>query len=557
MTGKGPGFLIRLAAIAGLLLSVILCALLIFIFLRPGRDFRAPSQDSFHRLLRDYDLVLAEGWEGSGRLHTLNGLLDKMEKSAQGVESWLSLLKRRRALAKAAPEMLIPYQEASRRAAAAFPWSEPLAAVAAASSLLGAPVSAKTAETLRTYTAIISDTQLIPLALGIGILCGDLSGPALAAERGAEVLLSGGLPLIGPGLAEGRRNRLIINLALLRLMKRDYRGAEAQIQGLSRTGITKHRTFLGEYYYDFGDPLRAAELWHELGLEAGAEEFLLRSADALWLGGRGENARTLWLALSGGSNPVPEIQLRSLYNLAASSPGAEEKRRWLGLLYRAGEEDPSIRGDPCYGYGRIAYTRDLDPYEALAILEEAPYKGALEDLEILRRRGGLWEPDRIAAETWLLLGRYPEDARLYQWAAWYFVYQRRRDDTAILIRTAGYRGIRGPWLDLSAALRDLEAGLLDEAEERLRSMDSPPWQRDANLGLILETRRAPGPALEHYETAAAGVQDRRAASRLQVRIAGCLRTLGRPEESRRALLYGLDLNPDNLPARLELRRLGE
>jgi tetratricopeptide (TPR) repeat protein len=172
----------------------------------------------------------------------------------------------------------------------------------------------------------------------------------------------------------------------------------------------------------------------------------------------------------------------------------------------------------------------------------------------------MWVPDRTAAEAWTLLGRYPGDQRLYRWAAWYFDFQRRGSEGAVLIKTAGYRGIRGPWLDLSAALGDLEAGRLEGAEEKLRSIiqdpgNRPLWQAEANLGLILEARRAPAEALEHYEIAAGRVRDGRAASRLQLRIAGCLRTLGRKEESRRALLYSLDLNPGNLAARLELRRL--
>jgi tetratricopeptide (TPR) repeat protein len=48
---------------------------------------------------------------------------------------------------------------------------------------------------------------------------------------------------------------------------------------------------------------------------------------------------------------------------------------------------------------------------------------------------------------------------------------------------------------------------------------------------------------------------RATASRIQVRIAYCLKSLGRIEESRRALQYAIDLNPDNLTARMELDRL--
>lgn len=538
---RNPGLLIKLAAAGGLLFAALICALLIMLTLHPQGD--SPPGDRFRRSLRDYDRILEEG---GGRPEALEAMLDSLEKKVQGVESWLSLLKRRRALAGARPRMLSQYQEAVRRAAAAFPWSETLAALACSLP-----------ENPRDSGALISDPRLIPLALAAAILRGDFEDPAGAAENRGEFLLSAGLPLIRPGLPAEQGDRLAVNLILLRIIGGDYPGAEAQIQGLSRAG--GRGAFLGEYYYDFGDPLRAAEIFNQ----AGGERGLLRSADALWLGGKAENAVNIWRTLGGAG---PEARLRSLYNLAASLP--EEREKWLGLLYQAGEEENALRGEAPYAYGLIAYTRNLPPGGALEILEtrlgglDSPDLAALRDLEILRRGGELrrWTPERTAAETWLLLGRYPEEPRLYRWAAWYFAYQRRRDEEAILVRTAGRRGIRDPWLDLAAALNDLAEGRPDQAEEGLRSILSGPhpiWQAEANLGLILEARRAPAEALGHYEIAAARAEEKRAASRLQLRIAGCLRSLGRKEESRRALLYGLDLNPGNLAARLELQRLEE
>ncbi|MDR2746415.1 MAG: hypothetical protein LBB77_03120 [Treponema sp.] len=549
------GLLIKAAAAAGLLLSALVCAVLIVFTLHPQKDY-SPGGDRFHRSLRDYDRIFGAGEQGrdgdsDSRPEALDAMLDKLEKSAQGVESWLSLLKRHRVLAKTYPDMLPRYREAGLRAAAAFPWSETLAAVALESS-----DTAKTGD----YGARINDLRLIPLALAAAVLRGDFDSPGRAAGNRGETLLSLGLPLIRSGLPEDRMDRLIIDLALLKILRQDYLGAEAQLQGLSRN--TGRRAFLGEYYYDFGDPLRAAEIFNR----AGGERGLLRSADALWLGGKTENAGNIWRTLSGAGQAGPEARLRSLYNLGASFPG--EKENWFGLLYRAGEEDPALRGDPSYVYGLIGYTRNLAPNEALELLDsrlrspDSPAMAALRDLEILRRRGELWTPERIVGETWLLLDSYPEDPRLYRWAAWYFGYQRRREEGAVLAKTAGYRNIQDPWLDLSAALGDLEAGRLDEAEEGLRSIVSAAgggqiWQAEANLGLILEARRAPAEALKHYESAAAGVTERKAASRLRQRIAGCLRSLGRKAESRQALLDSLDLNPENLTARLELRRLEE
>ncbi|MDR3248788.1 MAG: hypothetical protein LBT39_08375, partial [Treponema sp.] len=480
------GRIVKAAVVFGLLLAVLLCSFLLFIALRPDRDyftfFDSPpgssSGDVFHRTLRDYDLIAEAG--DPERLITLSNMLDRMERNAQGVESWLSLLKRRRALSTASPSYLMQYRAASRRAVELYPYSESLAAIAAAAAIKDAPISPDTMETLRASTDLINDTRLIPLVLGVAILSGDFNTPALAAKARGETLLALGLPLIRHNLPAGTGDRLIVNLALLRLAKEDHRGADAQLRGISGPNAPELRRFLGEYYYDFGDPLRAAEIFNQAGDETG----LLRSADALWLGGKTENARNIWLALSGMSQGAnAPVQLRCFYNLGASAP--TERGTWFTRIYQAGQKDAGLRRDPCYAYGLVGYTRTLAPYEALGLLESGGLPQdeaqqdikALQGLEILRRRGELWPLDRTIAETWLLLGRYPEDSRLYQWAAWYFDYQRQYGEGAMLVKTAGYRGIQGPWLDLNASLRDLEAGRLDQAEERLRAISSNPRNR--------------------------------------------------------------------------------
>ncbi|MDR3147654.1 MAG: hypothetical protein LBU00_04670, partial [Treponema sp.] len=447
--GGAPRFPIKLALITGTLLAALTTAALIFLSLRPDRDYLPVPQDPFHRLLREYDLV-ADSPPDPAQLDAQISLLDRMERSAQGVESWLSLLKRRRALAGTSLRMLLLYQASSRRAAAVFPWSEPLAAVAAAALLQGTAPGAtaeaaasaedtdahRTAQSaaqaanraeLRAYAALIKETSLCPLALGVSILIGDLASPDRLPAQ--EALLSAALPLVRPGMPRDQGDRLIANLAILRLLKGDYRGAEAQILGIARSENPELRNFLGEYYYDFGDPLQAAVMFNRVG----DERALIRSADALWLGGKTESAGTIWRALNGqsGTNPVePALRLRSLYNLAAGAPDTAERNKWLSLLIAGGQENPGLAWEPAYLYGLTAYTRTLDPYEALALLDipetgPEPAMAALRDLEILRRRGELWPLDRTLAETWLLLGRYPQDSRLYQWAAWYFSHQRR------------------------------------------------------------------------------------------------------------------------------------
>jgi tetratricopeptide (TPR) repeat protein len=179
------------------------------------------------------------------------------------------------------------------------------------------------------------------------------------------------------------------------------------------------------------------------------------------------------------------------------------------------------------------------------------------DLELLRRRLEQWEISRSVAETWMLLGRHPGDERLYQWGAYFFERQRQYNESALILNQAKMNGMNGPWLDLHEAVAAIRESRLNAAETLLQSasLDSTAWQVPANLGLLQESRRAVSDAFKSYETASSLVKDNADAARIQLRIARCLRSLGRDQEIRRVLDYALDLDPDNLNARLELHRL--
>jgi tetratricopeptide (TPR) repeat protein len=99
-------------------------------------------------------------------------------------------------------------------------------------------------------------------------------------------------------------------------------------------------------------------------------------------------------------------------------------------------------------------------------------------------------------------------------------------------------------------------GNLDTAENILLSIpfNEADWFVHANLGRIYEERRSASRALTQYEQAALKAQDNKTAARIQLRIARCLSVLGRNNESRRAILTALDLDPENMSARLELER---
>jgi tetratricopeptide (TPR) repeat protein len=543
--------------LSGIILALLSgAALALGSLLRPAAP--APAAGDFYRSLRGYDAALHRGGQSP---EPLSRILDKLEKEAQGVEALLSVLKRRRALAQANPAFIPPYREAARKAAAAYPYSEPLAALAAASLLWGSAISGNTAAELKTYIPLLSAAEFCPLRVSLHVLLGDFKSPAQAgALPHLDSTLAAAMPLLRGRLDPRSGEDLAVDLAILRLLGGDAQGAAAEIQGGLRGNSAlpspEFLRFAAEYFYDYGDPLRSAELFSRLETPAD----IIRQADALWLSGRPANARNIWAALvSPAGLPVPPaITARALYNLAASAGNDREAAAPLERLITLAPDS----GEAGLTYGIIRYSRIQNTPRSLAILEEGLKRfprDILLELELLRRRGESWEPGRVIGETWLLLGRYPQAEELYLWGAWYFDRQRRPGETALLLKTAARQGINPPPLRIHEALGFMEEGNLDRAEDILRAIppEAAGWEAAANLGRILEARRSPAAAISAYETAASAVPDRQEAARIQIRIAGCLKTLNRGQETRRVLEYALDLDPDSLAARLELSRLGQ
>ncbi|MDR1252629.1 MAG: hypothetical protein LBK62_10775 [Treponema sp.] len=590
------GNLLQVTCFSGLFLSFLIAGILVIAYSLGGRGPTAEKGAGFYRLLREYDRAAqnAEVPAAEERtrpvIETLDRELDKLEKEAGSVESWLSILKRRRQLAHLNPRYIPAYRQSTRRARQAYPYSEALAALAAAALVQDAPISPEIEAELRDCLPLFSGIRFASLRLSLHILLGDLKNPETAAGLPPPALST--VDLRG-GFSASEKEALTADLAMVKLLKGDPAGAAAEIQGVL-AGYAAVRNappssgeflrFAAEYFYDFGDILRSAELFSRL--PGGAA----RQADALWLGGYADGARNIWSLLAlpaadGESGP----STRSLYNLAVTAKSPEEAVVSLerlisppGLASLDGKtpETPAA-ASLSRQFGLIRYSRLLDAPRAAALLEAAggesgPAMAALLELEILRRRMELLETGRLTAETWLLLGRYPENEDLYRWGAWFFDYRRNYGETAQLLKTAGRHRFTGSWIGLHEALQSVREGNLDAAENRLGSVTG--WPAAANQGLILEARRAPAKALEYYEIAARGLLEnsegpgisppglgdwdktdetrrRETASRLQLRIAHCLKTLGRTGESRRVLEYALDLNPDNLNARLELSRL--
>ncbi|MDR0878322.1 MAG: hypothetical protein LBN21_09725 [Treponema sp.] len=546
---------LKTMVIPGLAIFLVLLGGLVFLTRHTVRNDPA-RQGIFFRELQEFDALLLKTPEPAPR--HIDGLLNRLEKKAISVESRLSLLKRRRNLAHVSTvnraQFQGAYRKAAERAVSAFPFSEPLAAIAADALLLEYPgqFPAEIQTTLRQYAGLFSEKRLLPLALDIGVLLGDLSDPAHAAA----LPLSGKLLAAGvSGLSGAEREDFLINAILYSLLLGDTVTANSRIVSLlgspgltERTESSQALRFGAEYFYDT-NPLRAAELFSRFS----DAPSLGRLADSLWLSGFREGAVEIWTALVSPGDTPQDLRVRSLYNLASVSADEQARIAYYGELFSEA---------PGHVYGVIGYSRLFDPARAEGILTEAGAGGsetgrALLELELLRRRLEAWELGRTVAETWLLLGRHPKEEGLYRWAAWYFDRQRRFTETNLLLRQARINGIDNSALVFHDVFRLIREEKPGEAEALLKKADPAVWQVPANLGLIAESRRSLSEALEYYERAYPLVKDRPSdAAKVQLKMAHCLRMLGRTEESRKALETVLELDTGNLTARMELRRLG-
>jgi tetratricopeptide (TPR) repeat protein len=550
--------------LAGLLLALVIAWALVFYSVLRDRgvypETAQESSSSFSRELARYDAVFLQDSP-----EALSPMLNRLEKHAKSQEERLSVLKRRRDLARENirrdPRWLAAYEKSAGDAAAAFPYSEPIAAVAIEAILLANdPPGGEALALLKNLSNRITQPRFDTLALSLLALGGDLENPAKAAAvPGAGALLS----LDIPGIPGSIRQDLLIDKALLDILQGEAAGA--RLNNLIKENPDERDMIRigAEYFYDYGNPLRAAELFARLG----GDENLAREADALALAGSTmAAARNIWTALGASTGT---LQPRSLYNLAATSPNETEAASWLEKFFAARSmgdiENPVPNGsfnnpyDSAGIYGIIRYTRLLDTPRSIRILEEETLaQNPLLDLELLRRRMETLPNDRSAAEAWLLLGRHPGDENLYQWGAYWFDRQKLYAETAQVLKIASSNLINAPWMDMHRGLAFIREEKTGEAEKILNealAKGSRDWQVSANLARIQEGRRSIAAALQNYENAATMAPGPRDASRLQVRISRCLEALGQKEEGRRALEKAMALDPDNITARHELRRM--
>jgi len=534
--------LLRITFFAGLILFILAGVFFTALFIVERSSTRTTRQEeNFARLLRDYDGAFSE-LAGTEREYAyLNSELDKIEKRALTVESWLSVLKRRRALAAIHQPSLVNYNNSIERALKVYPASQPVAAIAAAALVKNSAVNAEAEQKLRNWLLALTDGEYNILRLSLHVLLGDFRNPARASLLYSD-LSSGGIESIN------------VDMAILKTLREDYRGAAADIQLMLNSHATLSDStlrFAAEYFYDFGDLQRSAEIFSRID----DEKALVRQADALYLAGFTDMSRSIWSMLASSANE------NSLYNLAITTEDAEEAAGYLDKLVNLDSVSESV----CFQAGLIRYSRLLDYPHAISLLQNTegikPDRFPFVDLEICKRSAQSQESGRQAAEAWLLLDRHPEDEDLYNWAVRLFFFQRLYSEAKILLRRveqfqAEQLGFKSSWVALYSALLLMSEGDLDAAQDILRTIpaESADWPVYANLGRIFEAERSHLRAIEQYETASNLAQNPKIAARIQQRIARCSTALGHPNEARKALEYAIELDPENLSARLELER---
>jgi len=530
--------LLRITLLAGLLIFVLAGAVLtVFFLIERSSTKTTRQQDSFSRLLREYDEAFAD-LAGTGREFVyLNRELDKMEKRALGVESWLSVLKRRRSLASVHPPSGENYIDSINRALKAYPMSQPIAAVAAAALVKDSAVNQQAEQKLRNLLSVFQDGEFNNLRLALHVILGDFRNPARASLLPDDIVSDG-------------TQSVNADMAVIKTFRADYRGAAADIQTMLNSHVPLSDStlrFAAEYFYDFGDLQRSAEIFSMIN----DEKALVRQADALYLAGYADMSRSIWSILAAASNE------NSLYNLAVTTENAEEAASWLEKLVTL----DSVSNGGCLQFGLIRYSRLLDYQRALSLLQNtdgaSPDLYPFVDLEICRRNAQSQESGRQAAEAWLLLDRHPENEDLYKWVSRLFFFQRLYSEAKILLRRVEQFQFDGQWVPLYNAVLLMNEGDIEAAQDILRTIppESADWPVYANLGRILEIERSHLRAIEQYEAAAARTQNPKTAAQVQLRIARCYSILGYSNEARRTLEYALELDPENLTAALELERM--
>jgi len=532
---------LRITLLAGLILLILICGALIILYFGERsiwKNFR--KQDSFASIMREYDMIAAEIYGTQREYDRLHHELDRLEKKAISVESWLSVLKRRRFLAKEHPPSLEKYRSSVNNALKTYPTSQPIIAIASAALVKDSPINRETEAKLRDWLPFITDPSFNMLRLSLHALLGDLNSPQRAQALPDDIFSDG-------------TEAVTVNLSILKILRGDYHRASAEIQTLVNGKPSQEAVrFAAEYNYDFGDILRSAELFSMLN----TADALSRQADALYLAGFQDSAISIWMMLAKLPDEI------SLYNLAVTSDNNDTAADYLDTLVNL----KTVSNSNSRQFGLIRYSRFLEYTKALALLRGtlnfSPKDYPYIDLEICKRLVQERNPGLQTAQTWLLLDRHEKDDDLYKWACWFFFFQREYKEALILLNRMDQLQFKEDWIDIYRAIYFMIEGQLDQAQELLHPIISQEqdWYVFANYGRILESMRSNARALDQYELAAAklqelGSQKNKMSANVQIHIARCFTAQKKPGDARRALLFALEFDPDNLTAQLELDKI--
>ncbi|MCL2214993.1 MAG: hypothetical protein FWC06_07275 [Treponema sp.] len=561
---------LRITLITGFILLLLALGAFVFFYLTERSHTAVNKPDeSFQYLLNDWDAVFKDLFFTDREFDHLNNELDSLEKKALSVESWLSIIKRRRALADIHPPSAANYRRSIDGALKAYPSSQPVIALAVSSIIKNSAVNREAEDHLRSLLSLFTDPGMNNLRLAVHVILGDLGNPQKAEAIPQDILSISSLRFYENKDTFSDEEEVIFrNMIILKTLRRDFTGAFADIQTLLKSPSVKTLGFAAEYYYDFGDLLRSAEIFSHLseytaiqGLTSESETevssfAMIRQSDALYLAGYEEAAAGIWKIMA--ESNFNEV---SLYNLAVTAEDQNTALLYLEKLVKNNaltklNRLPSLAGQ----YGLIRYSRFLDNSGALALLQSNPRFPQFDypyiDLEICKLYAQEQNLGRQLAETWLLLDRHERNEDLYKWAAWHFFFQRRFDEAGILFDRIDQFYMSYPWTSTYKAVKFMNEGYLEWAEHILRSI--PPqdadWTHYANLGRLMEALHSPSRALENYEIAAAMVKNPKTASRIYVNMARCFSALNRPNDARHSLQYAVNLDSDNHAARLELDR---
>ncbi|MDR2490106.1 MAG: hypothetical protein LBD20_01740 [Spirochaetaceae bacterium] len=631
---KKAAALLKIACGVGLVITPLFFAGLVYVTVFSHASFLPERKDDFalwNKRINDFDDLFERFKTHPAAIQprVFSTMLDELEESSVGAQLRLSLLKRRRELVthaflQAEPVQrhapysgteyaaaslyevfLSEYRRSAEKAAREFPHSPPVCALASEALLreavyngsLPAVAPADTASTdaassdvkksiaelagAMLYTGPLSQNTYTSLVFSFFSLSGIFGSLEETLARPEALVLfesAALLPVYSTAEPENRksgRENLMIDAAVLRLV--DGGGELPFITPLDPYNTQNPAVvrFLARYHYDFGNPLTAGELFSRLG----GIDNLEMAAAALYLADRPESAVSFWRAIADAQAAPSGPRLRSLYNLASLAPEASVAGLEKILIETGGEIGATDAALPAF----VLYTRRLPAERALPILEadERTKTEPLLDIELHKRNVEKAGVLKTTGDTWLLLNRHQSEDMVYQWAAWYFEFQKLYDQSAFLKHFAEKNNVDSRAVTINQSLAAMRAENFAAAESLLRPLlddalaageraaaGTPAvnnWLVYANLGLLQEIRRTPREALDSYLEAlrllsasgnlkAAGKKNM---AKLYFHAARCYDLLRIPESTRAALEKALELDGDNAAIRMAAARLGK